>query len=312
MYGASVAVSDQYVYVTAGVAPDYHIYQRVFRYDITNDCWSRLPSPEQSLGILFMVDGKLNILGGNNSDNNATNRVFTLDPDTNKWISHYPDMLKSRILPGVAVYLQHVIVAGGAEDKTSFHDDIEILNSQQSPLQWKRVDITLPVPMWTISLTISSDKLLIVGYYQAKGRSTSVYQLPVKSLFKQPQLHTDQLKWVKLCSAPHHGAALVPRSNPAVIVGGNFRGCATANISVYNGTENRWTNCSSLSSPRINVAVASIYNDAIIVFGGHTSGANVEAAMESSLTTVEIGKVEAIAKPEEPIYIEATPRGSIS
>ena len=299
------------MYVTAGVAPDYDTYQKVFCYDIANDCWSQLPSPEQSLGILFMVDGKLNILGGNNSDNNATNRVFTFDPDTNKWISHYPDMLQSRILPGVAVYLQHVIVAGGAEDKTSFHDDIEILNSQLSPLQWRRVDITLPVPMWTISLTLSGDKLLIVGYYQAKGRSTSVYQLPVRSLLKQQPLHTDQLKWVKLCSAPHHGAALVPRSNPAVIIGGNFCGCATANISVYNGSENCWTNCASLSSPRINVAVASIYNDTIIVIGGHTSGANVEAAMDSSMTMVEIGKVEAVAKLEEPIYIEATPRGSI-
>lgn len=299
------------MYVTAGVAPDYDTYQKVFCYDIANDCWSQLPSPEQSLGILFMVDGKLNILGGNNSDNNATNRVFTFDPNTNKWISHYPDMLQSRILPGVAVYLQHVIVAGGAEDKTSFHDDIEILNSQLSPLQWRRVDITLPVPMWTISLTLSGDKLLIVGYYQAKGRSTSVYQLPVRSLLKQQPLHTDQLKWVKLCSAPHHGAALVPRSNPAVIIGGNFRGCATANISVYNGSENCWTNCASLSSPRINVAVACIYNDTIIVIGGHTSGANVEAAMDSSMTMVEIGKVEAVAKLEEPIYIEATPRGSI-
>ena len=294
MYGASVAVSDQNVYVTAGGAPDYHIYRQVFCYDIANDCWSRLPSPEQTLGVLFMVDGKLNILGGNDSDNHATNRILTFDQDTSKWVSYYPNMLKDRIMPGVAVYLQHVIVAGGAEDKTNFHDDIEVLNSQQSPLQWKRVDIALPVPMWTVSLTISGDKLLIVGYNQAKGRSTSVYQLPVKSLLKQQQ-HTDLLKWVKLSSAPHHGAALVPRSNPPVIIGGNFHGCATTNISVYNTSKNCWTNHSSLSSPRINLAVASIYNDTIIVFGGHTCGVNVEAATESSLTIVEIGKVETAA-----------------
>ena len=292
MYGASVAVSDQNAYITAGVAPDCHIYHQVFCYNITNDRWSCLPSPKQTLGILFMADGKLHILGGNDADNTTTNKVLTFDPDTKKWTQYFPNMLKERIKPGVVAYLQYIIVMGGAKDKTNFHDDIEILNSQQLPFQWQQVGITLPVPMWTVSATVSGDKLLIVGYNQAKGRSTSVYQLPVKLLLKFPQVVQNNA-WVRLCSAPHHDAVLVPYSNPPVIIGGNFRCHPTSTISVYNPSENRWKNCASLSGPRINVAVANIYDDTIIVFGGHAIGGSVEVAMDSSLTTVEMGKVEA-------------------
>lgn len=294
MYGASVAVSEQNVYVTAGCAPSHDICWKVFCYDTVSDRWSYLPSPDHAFGILCMVDGKLNLFGGNNSDNTATNKVSTFNSRFNKWVSHFPAMLKKRNKPGVAVYLEHVIVAGGARNINTFNDDIEILNWQQLPLQWQQVDVTLPVPMWMISFTISSDNMLIVGYTQAKGRSTSVYQLPIKSILEQP-VYSNQMKnhtWKRLCPAPNHDTALVPCSNPPVIVGGNFRGQATADIIVYSISENRWKNCASLSGPRINVAVASIYDDTIIVFGGYTSGRNVEAAMESSLTTVEMGKVE--------------------
>lgn len=294
MYGASVTVGDQHVYITAGVAPEYDVYREIFCYDILSGRWSRLPSPEHSLGILCMVDGKLNLFGGNNSNYTATNKVSTFDSDANKWITHFPTMLKNRIKPGVTVYLEHIIVVGGAKNITTFHDDIEILNWQQSPFEWQIVDITLPVPMWTISFTVSSDKLLIVGYTQAKGRSTSAYQLPVKLLL-EPRLYLNQVQdstWVKLNSAPHHDTALVPWSNPPVIIGGSSRGHPTLDISVYSASENCWQKCASLPSPRINVAVASIYNDTIMVFGGYTSGTNVEAAMVSSLTTVEMGRIE--------------------
>lgn len=294
MYGASVAVSNKSVYVTPGSAPDNDVYSNVFCYDISNDQWTKLPSPEHTVGILCMVDGRLNFFGGNTMDNVVTNRVSTYDPDINKWIRYYPNMLKSRSKPGVVAYLEHIIVAGGAKDKFNFNDDIEILNWHQLPFQWQQVDISLPVPMWTVSLTVSSDKLLIVGYTQAKGRSASTYQLPVELLFEEP-LYANQMQnhtWVKLCSAPYHDAALVPCSNPPVIVGGNSRGLPVSDISVYSPSDNRWRNCASLCGPRINVAVATIYSDTIIVLGGHTSAESVQAAIASSLFTVEMGKVE--------------------
>ena len=307
MYGASVAVNEQSVYVAAGCTRKPEIGRKVFCYDTISDRWSHLPSPDHS-GILCMVDGKLNLFGGINFDNNKpTDKVSTFNASTNKWVRHFPPMLKKRNKPGVAVYLEYIIVAGGARDINTFNNDIEVLNWQQSSLQWRQANISLPVPMWMISLTVSSDMLLIVGYTQAKGRSTSVYQIPVKFLVEQP-LQAHNHTWKRLCSAPHHDSALVPNSNPPVIIGGNFRGQATSDICVYNASENHWKNCDSLSGPRINVAVASIYDDTIIVFGGFTSGRNIEATMESSLTTVEMGKVEENGQDDDAdSYLEIIP-----
>jgi len=296
LYGASVAVQNRTIYVSAGCAPNVTTYQYIFCYDIDRDMWSRLPSPGHILGILCIVDGKVNVFGGNNAINEAaTNKVSTLKPDTNTWIQYFPNMLSVRTKPGVVVYLEHIIVAGGARNKINFHNDIEILNWQQPEMHWQRVDISLPVPMWAISLAVSGEKLLIVGYTQAKGRSASVYQLPVMSLFKKSlpvnALQSDHT-WVKLCSAPHHDTALVPHSNPPVVVGGSTRGLPTSDVCVYSASRNCWVNYPSLYPARINTAVATINNGAIIMIGGNTRGTSIEVALESTLTTVEMGKLK--------------------
>ena len=297
MYGASVAGDNQNIYVAAGCAPNVDTYDKIFWYKIKNGRWSQLPSPGHNLGVLCMVDGKLNVFGGHNAvDKTATNKVSTLLPDTNSWIRHFPNMVNVRTKPGVAVYMEHIIVAGGARDKVNFNNDIEILNWQQPHLEWERVDVILPVPMWAMSLTISSDKVYIVGYTQAKGRSASVYQLPVTAILEQGFYSNESPTeyWVKLRSAPHHDTALVPGSDPPVIVGGNSHGLGTNDICVYSPSENCWKTCALLTSPRINVAVASVYDDSIIVVGGNTKGKTVELAMESTLTTVELGKLKSL------------------
>ena len=299
MYGASVAGDNQNIYVAAGCAPNVDTYDKIFWYKIKNGRWSQLPSPGHNLGILCMVDGKLNVFGGHNAvDKTATNLVSTLLPDTNSWIRHYPSMVNVRTKPGVAVYMEYIIAAGGARDKINFNNDIEILNWQQPHLAWERVDVLLPVPMWAMSLTISSDNVYIVGYTQAKGRSASVYQLPVTAILEQGVYSNESPTeyWVKLRSAPHHDTGLVPGSDPPVIVGGNSHGLATNDICVYSPSEKCWKTCALLTSPRINVAVASVYGDSVIVVGGNTKGKTVELAMESALTMVELGKLKLLKK----------------
>ena len=48
----------------------------------------------------------------------------------------------------------------------------------------------------------------------------------------------------------------------------------------------------SLTSPRANVAIATISNTTIMAIGGYSKGGSIEAAAESSLTTVEFGKMK--------------------
>lgn len=66
----------------------------------------------------------------------------------------------------------------------------------------------------------------------------------------------------------------------------------TTDIKMYDYLSRSWKKIGSLSSARSAVAIASVYNNAIIVIGGRTTGDTVANAKSSSLTIVELGQVE--------------------
>ena len=59
---------------------------------------------------------------------------------------------------------------------------------------------------------------------------------------------------------------------------------------VYDDSSKSWKKIGSLSSARSRVAVAAVYNNAIVVIGGCTKGGSM--ANLSSLTVMELGQAE--------------------
>ena len=205
-------------------------------------------------------------------------------------------MVHNRSKPGVITSDDHVIVMGGKSSPDTILDSIEVMNYHQQ-LQWKEVSVHLPVPMWAIKPTISGDLTTIVGYSQARSRSTAHYQIPVEEIISsldQP-LSTGAVtgQWKELSSATHWDTATVPYSNPPVIIGGCSRdgSLPTSDVSLYDSSKNSWRKVDSLTSARDFVGVALLNNNSIIVIGGASGGVGVEGAMASSLTTVEIGSI---------------------
>ena len=99
-----------------------------------------------------------------------------------------------------------------------------------------------------------------------------------------------QTKWTELTATDHWYTGLVPNSSPPVIVGGeDTTGATTADIKMYNKS---WNKIGSLSSARSSVALAAVYNNAIIIIGGCTKGDTMANALSSSLTVVELGQAE--------------------
>ena len=66
----------------------------------------------------------------------------------------------------------------------------------------------------------------------------------------------------------------------------------TADIKMYDSVNKSWKKIGSLSSARSAVAVAAVYNNAIIIIGGSTKGNTTANAISSSLTMVELGQAE--------------------
>ena len=301
LYGAYVAVQHYKIYVAGGGTPVEDALHKVYVYDVNTDQWSQLPPSGHYLGIPHIIGGRLAIIGGRlSATKKRTNKVSTFDEDSQTWISYYPDLLSVRSKPGVVSHLEHVIVAGGtrptAEDDETpvVQDDIEVLNWIENS-HWRKVSIKLPVPMYGFTPTISDDHLIIVGYHGAEMKGyNAAYKIPVANITSIDQQHNSDTptKWTELTD--HWFTALVPSSSPPVVVGGNdtTNTITTADIKMYDNSNKSWKKIGSLSSARSTVAVAAVYNNAIVVIGGCTKADTMANAKSSSLTIVELGQAE--------------------
>ena len=300
LYGANVAVQHHKIYVTVGNSPDEDAIHQVYVYDINTDQWGQLPPSGHYYGIPHIIGGKLAIIGGRlSATKKMTNKVSTFDEDSEIWTSYYPDLLSVRSRPGVVSHLEHVIVAGGGIDDDLGHDDIEVLNWIENS-HWKEVSIKLPMPIYGFTPIVSDDHLIIVGYNCTDmKRYKSAYKISVATITASiDQQHNSYTltKWTELTSADHWCAytALVPSSSPPVVVGGeDTTGTSTA-VNMYDNSNKSWKKIGSLSSARSGVAVAAVYNNAIIIIGGYTKGGSMTTAKSSSVTVVELGQAERI------------------
>ena len=299
LYGAYVAVQHHKIYVTGGHSPVEDAKHQVYVYDINIDQWGQLPPSGHYYGVPHIIGAKLVIIGGRLFANKKrTNKVSTFDEDSQTWTSYYPDLLSVRSKPGVVSHLEHVIVAGGGLDNGIEQDDIEVLNWIEN-LHWRKVFIKLPVLMYAFTPTITSDDhLLIVSYSGAEmTKHKEAYKIPIAditaSIDQQHKSHK-LTKWTKLTAADHWFLSLVPRLSPPVVVGGmDITGTIpTADIKMFDSSNNSWKKIGSLSSARSAVAVAAVYNNAIIIIGGCTKGDNMSNRDSSNMTVAELGQVE--------------------
>ena len=298
MYAASIAVcATGDVYVTAGDAPDDKTLHNVYHYSVNTDHWTMLSQPGHHSGVLHMLNDRLTIFGGSDPVTcKYHNKVTTYNNDTNKWYSHYPDMLSKRFKPGVITYHNYVIVFGGGSSPHTIHDSIEVMEYHDE-LQWKEISVHLPVPMWGIIPNISGNNIIIVGYSTVGGLYNKYYQITTDEIISSfDQLLSNvavSIDWNKRSPPTHGRTATVPYSNPPVMVGGGDQvgTIPTSDIMLYDASKKSWRKVDSLTSARQYVGVALLNISTIIVIGGNIDGSSVEAAKVSSVNIVQIGNI---------------------
>ena len=301
LYDAYVAVQHHKIYVTGFNSPVEGAKHQVYVYNTNTNLWGQLPLSGHYYGIPQFIGGKLVIIGGcSSATKRMTNKVSTFAENSQTWTSYYPDLLSVRSKPGVVSHLEYVIVARGAKPKPRdnstavVQDDIEIPNWMEN-LQWKKICIKLPTPMYGFTPTISDDHLLIVGYCGA-GNYKSAYEIPVANIIASidQQCNSDTCKWTEVTAADHWFTSLVPNSSPPVIAGGRNKigTVTTGDIMMYKRIEKMWDKVGILSSTRSVIAIASVSYNGIIVIGGYVKGSTAAITSSSSVTVVELGQAE--------------------
>ena len=267
MYDAYVAVSNGTIYCT-GTCADEDNEHEVYCYNAQTDQWKQLPRSGHRLGVIHMVDDKLTIFGGREpTTDEFHNKVTTYNSKTNSWYSCFPNMLHNRHKPGVVTSHDYVIVMGGKSSPDTILDNMEVMNYHH--LQWRKVSVHLPVPMWAIRLTISGDHITIVGYSTATSRYNRCYHIPTEELILSFDHSISPgavpVQWKKLSVATHWNTTTIPYSNPAVIIGGrHLGGVRTSDVSLYDTHKNSWRKVDSLTSARSSVEVALLNSHTII------------------------------------------------
>ena len=291
MYLAKVAVHGHKIYVAGAFSSDKVVMQQIYVYEINADQWGQLPPSGHFHGVPHIIGDRLAFIGGRlSATNKKTNKVSTFDDGSQTWTSYYPDMLSVRSTFGVVSHQEYVFVAGGKSiDANTVRDDIEVLNWMENS-HWRRASIKLPVPMYEFTPIISNDHLLIVGYAGTDGKvKRGAYRLPVGNI--TASVDDTSSRWTKLTTATHSYTALVPGSSPPVVVGGLSRDkMPTADIKMYDNSDQSWRNVGSLSSARYFTSVAAVDDNAIVVIGGCTK--SKPERNSSSLTVVELGEAE--------------------
>ena len=297
MYDAYVAVSNGTIYCS-GTTPNGNNEHEVYSYSTRTNQWKQIARPAPGLGVLHIVDDKLTMFGGRYPiTDEFHNKVHTYNSKSNSWYSHFPNMKYNRGRPGVLTTHEHVMVMGGQSNSDYILDNIEIM--EYDNMLWREVSVRLPVQMFGFIPTISGDNIIILGYISPRGHSKKCYQIPtIKLLLSFDQSLSSGpvfVQWKEFSGVVPWESTTIPHSNPPVIFGGcnhaKQGSVPTSDISVYDKDKNTWRRVDSLSSARSNIGVSLITSSTIIVVGGCSKGGDIEAAMSSSLTKVEIGTV---------------------
>ena len=291
-----IAVQGGKVYVSGGISSVEDAAHQVFVYDIDNDRWGQLPTPDHNFAVPYIIGGKLTLIGGRLiATNKITNKISTFDHTKQSWVSYYPNLLSVRAKPGVVTHMEYVIVAGGikGDDATVVLDDIEILDWVENS-EWKKVSIHLPVPMCALQLTISDDNVFIVGYVNAKmNHNKHVYELPVTVITNSADQQCASTRWVELGETTHWDSSVVTGLSSLTVAGGyDATYTVTQDIKTYDRSTQQWKKIDSLSFARCSVAATAIYNNTIIIIGGCTNAGDPES---SGSYAVEQRQVEQVA-----------------
>jgi len=290
MRGAYATIIDDVICIGGGECPDYDDQYYIFMYHLKENQWTRLPTHvPQYYGVLVNINNKLTVIGGRDPTyGRPTNNVVTLQDD--QWSSLYGDMNSARSRPAVLPHHHYTIVAGGMSDDYVVVDTIEVFDGDQ----WTTSKTRLPQKMCNISATTSNNSLIIAGYDGADDqRSNGVYIVLIDEIIdaSTTSSSTDYIKWTKLATTPFWYTAIVPRTAPPVIVGGEEQGNTTDDIMTYDDSTNNWKMVLSLPIKCCQATILPL-PQTIFMAGGCTDNRTLKTADATSLTSVMIGKIK--------------------
>ena len=260
----SVVIGDT-VYVGGG---DAFVGDRFTVMKLEQDQWTKLPEYTAKWFAMTSLANRLVLVGGLVTRNyKRTNQLSIFE--LGEWTHPYPPMNIARSTSTAVSFNNHIIVAGGTDDKGDT-SSVEVLDVASR--RWY-VAQSLPNPRSTLKSTLIGSTLYLMGGYDHAGRATkTVYHVDLNELIAKALSNLDTpTLWQTLKEVPLEYSAPLSIGRSLLAVGGVddiFNSSSPTHL--YQPDTRRWVKVGDLPTPRYCCTCSVLPSGEVIVAGGET------------------------------------------
>ena len=260
----SVVIGDT-VYVGGGNADNGRDMCTVMK--LEQDQWTKLPEYTAMYFAMTSLANRLVLVGGNNPRNKKrTNQLAVFE--SGEWPHPYPPMNIARIFSTAVSFNNHIIVAGGYDDKGRT-SSVEVLDVASR--RWY-IAQSLPNPRSELKSTLIRNTLYLMGGSDHTRATKTVHHVDLDELIAKALSNLDTpTLWQTLQEVPLVFSAPLSIGRSLLAVGGrDDRANPSSSIHLYQPDTRRWVKVGDLPTARYCCTCSVLPSGEVIVAGGQT------------------------------------------
>ncbi|XP_064388275.1 kelch-like protein 12 [Halichondria panicea] len=261
----SVVIGDT-VYVDGGDA-DHECVMK-----LEQDQWIKLPEYTAQWFPMISLANRLVLVGGRHPTNyKNTNQLAVFE--SGEWTHPYPLMKNARSFSTAVSFNNHIIVAGGEDDKGHI-SSVEVLDVASKI--WYPAE-SLPYQRTSLKSTLIENTLYLMGGSDHTGATKTVHHVDLNELISKALSNRDiPTLWKTLQEVPLVRSAPLSVGRSLLAVGGLDGGKPSSSIHLYQPDSRRWVKVGDLPTARYDCTCLVLPSGEVIVAGGQTdSYANI-------------------------------------
>ncbi len=262
-WAQSVVIGDT-VYVGGGGAVNGRDNCTVMK--LEHDQWTKLPEYTAEYFAMTSLANRLVLVGGRDTRNNKTTNQLAVFK-SGEWTHPYPPMNIARHSSTAVSFNNHIIVAGGFDDKERI-SSVEVLDVASR--RWY-IAQSLPHPRLHLESTLIGNTLYLMGGFDhTVGPTKTVHHVDLNELIAKALSNLDTpTLWQTIEDTPLEYSAPLSIGRSLLAVGGlDDKINRSSWIHLYQPDTRRWVKVGDLPTARSNCTCSVLPSGDVIVAGG--------------------------------------------
>ncbi|XP_064407466.1 uncharacterized protein LOC135352232 isoform X2 [Halichondria panicea] len=234
---------------------------------LEQDQWTKLPEYTAYWFAMTSLANRLVLVGGSDPRNSKlTNQLAVFE--SGEWTHPYPPMNIPRESSTAVSFNNHIIVAGGHDDKRRT-SSVEVMDVASR--RWY-IAQSLPNPRSELKSTLIGNTLYLIGGFDHTGATKTVYHVDLNELIAKTLSNLDTpTPWQTLQEVPLEFSAPLSIGRSLLAVGGWDGDNSSSSIYLYQPDTRRWVKVGDLPTARECCTCSVLPSGEVIVAGGQTA-----------------------------------------